>query len=58
MKDGKGTNHYLLNEATMIAILQGHLKYDTDQEVTSVKAKDQNGCVMFDVRLEEKKVKE
>jgi len=36
MKGGVGKNIYHLNTETMIAILNGHMQYSTDQVVTGV----------------------
>lgn len=55
MKLGKGHNEYHLNTATMIAILNEHLKFQTDQVVTGVKCVSNSGMQTFIVKLEDKK---
>ena len=55
MKLGKGHNEYHLNAATMAAILNEHLKYQTDQVVTSVSCVNSAGMQTFIVSLEDKK---
>jgi len=54
MKKAVGRNHYHMNEATMIAILNEHFRYNTDQIVTSVKEKTEGGCPTFVVTMDDK----
>ena len=55
MKLGKGYNEYHLNVATMVAILNDHLKYQTDQVVTGVCHVNNGGMQTFIISLEDKK---
>jgi flagellar biosynthesis chaperone FliJ len=58
MKLGKGNNEYHLNAATMVAILNEHLKYNTDQVVTGVSCHNNSGLQTFIVQLEDKRPQE
>jgi hypothetical protein len=55
MKLGKGNNEYHLNAATMVAILNKHMEYSTDQVVTSVICANSSGLQTFIIKLEDKK---
>jgi hypothetical protein len=58
MKLGKGHNEYHLNTATMVAILNEHLKYNTDQVVTGVSCYNSSGMQTFIIKLEDKRPRE
>jgi hypothetical protein len=58
MKLGKGNNEYHLNTATMVAILNEHLKYSTDQVVTGFRYVGTGGSSVFIVTLEDKRPEE
>ena len=59
MKLGKGNNEYHLNTATMVAILNKHLEYNTDQVVTGVLCHNNNsGVQTFIIKLEDKRPEE
>lgn len=54
MKLGKGKNQYIFNQTTMMAIIQQHLSYHTDQIVTSVETSGET----FVVSMNDKPVPE
>jgi hypothetical protein len=54
MKKAVGRNHYHMNTATMKAILNEHLRYSTDQVVTDVVAKTEDGAPVFIITMEDK----
>jgi hypothetical protein len=58
MKLGKGHNEYHLNTATMVAILNKHMEYSTDQVVTGVTCVNSSGLQTFIIQLEDKKLDE
>jgi hypothetical protein len=58
MKLGKGHNEYHLNTATMIAILNKHIEYNTDQVVTGVRYVGTGSSSVFVVTLEDKRPEE
>jgi hypothetical protein len=58
MKLGKGHNEYHLNTATMVAILNEHLKYSTDQVVTGFRYVGSSSSATFVVTLEDKRPEE
>ena len=55
MKLGKGCNEYHLNSATMINIMNEHLKLYTDQVVTGFRYGGTGGSSVFIVTLENKR---
>ena len=55
MKAGKGRNEYHLNAETMVAILNKHMEYQTDQVVTGVSCVNNAGLLTFIVLLDDKK---
>ena len=58
MKLGKGNNEYHLNTATMVAILNKHIEYSTDQVVTGVTCVNSSGIQTFIIKLEDKRPRE
>jgi hypothetical protein len=58
MKLGKGHNEYHLNTATMVAILNKHMEYSTDQVVTGFRYVGSSSSATFVVTLEDKRPEE
>ncbi len=58
MKLGQGCNEYLLNSATMINIMNEHLKLHTDQVVTGFRCVGSSSSATFVVKLESKRPEE
>ena len=58
MKLGQGCNEYHLNSATMINIMNEHLKLYTDQVVTGFRYVGSSSTATFVVTLENKRPEE